>query len=186
MDNKFLRHNDSIHHPSERCEATVKTGQCPYNKINNTNFCPMHGSNSTSIKANGEVRRNYRLGRWKQRVGELADHDSIKSLREEIGILRMVMEELLNKCEDATDLLMTSHRIADVAMKIEKLVVSCDKLEGRMGMLLSKRSVVQLAGEYVQIINNYVTDPDIIEQISEQMITATEKLDVASTSGIDD
>ena len=47
-----------------------------------------------------------------------------------------------------------------------------------MGLLLSKRAVVQLAGQYVQIINNYVTDPEIIDQISMEMIQATKEIDI--------
>jgi hypothetical protein len=179
MDNKFTRwHPDDD--PNERCIQTVKTGQCPYKKDINTDFCPMHGSNKSVIKQQEEVQRNYRLNRWKKRVNELADNDQVKSLREEIGILRVIMEEMLNKCEDATDLLMYSHRIADTAMKIERLVVSCDKLETKMGMLLSKRAVIQLAGDYVQIINTYIEDPNIIESISEEMIDATKRLEVLS------
>jgi hypothetical protein len=180
MDNKFTRHNDSIHHPSERCEGTVETGQCPYNKIEGTKFCSMHGYNKPNDAVVTEIKRNYQLRRFKERVNDLADNDQVKSLREEIGILRMCMEEILNKCEDSTDLLMSSHRIADLAVKIEKLVVSCHKLESGMGMLLSKRAVIQLAGEYVQIINNYITDPEIIESISDKMLIATRKIEVSN------
>jgi hypothetical protein len=178
MDNKFTRYNIDQHHPELRCISTVTNGQCPYLKVPETDHCPMHGSNKGVINNNNEARRNYQLRRWKSRVDEFADNDQIKSLREEIGILRIVMEELVNKCEDSMDLLMSSHRIADVAMKIEKLVVSCDKLENRMGLLLSKRAVIQLAGEYVQIINNHVTDPEKIEQISEEMLTATQRIEM--------
>jgi hypothetical protein len=181
MDNKFTRYNDKLHHPNERCISTVKAGQCPYCKVEGTDNCPMHASNKNVIAHNEEVKRNYQLGRWKQRINGFADNDQIKSLREEIGILRMVMEEIINKCEDSTDLLMASHRISDVAMKIEKLVVSCDKLESRMGQLLSKRAIIQLAGEYVQIINNFVSDPETIEQISEGMLNVTQKLDTISS-----
>lgn len=184
MNNKFTRWKIDIHDPSERCEGTVQTGQCPYIKINNTNFCPMHGYNTSEIVRAENIKRNYRLNRWQERVNSFADSDLIKSLREEIGILRMIMEEILNKCEDATDILMMSQRISDVAMKIEKLVVSCDKLEGRMGMLLSKRAVVQLAGEYVQIISTHVTDPDIIEQISEAMLQATQEVETHADSNL--
>lgn len=175
---KYTRWDDKIHHPSERCESTIKTGQCPWCKENNTNYCVMHGANKGVAAQQEEAKRNYHLREWKKRVGELADNDQIKSLREEIGIMRMCMEEMLNRCLDSTDLLMFSHRIGDMAMKIEKLVVSCDKLEGRMGLLLSKRAVVQLAGQYVQIINNYVTDPETIEQISLEMIQATKEIDI--------
>lgn len=175
MDNKFTRWDDKIHHPKERCEGTVTNGQCPFIKTNNTDRCVMHGANKTSLSQVNEVKRNYRLQRWQTRVSELADSDTIKSLREEIGILRMVMEEILNKCDDSIDLLMASQRISDVAMKIEKLVVSCDKLEGRMGQLISKRAIVQLATEYVQVINNHITDPLIIEAISIELLEATER-----------
>jgi uncharacterized Zn finger protein (UPF0148 family) len=178
MDNKFTRWDVKVHHPIERCDGTVATGQCPYNKINGTNFCPMHGYNSREGVVSEEISRNYRLRRWQKRVNEFADHDQVKSLREEIGILRMTLEEVLLKCEDATDLLMMSQRISDTIMKIEKLVVSCDKLENRMGLLLPKRAVIQLAAEYVQIISDYIEDTDIIEQISQKMLEATDTVQV--------
>lgn len=177
IDNKFIRHNQKLHDPRERCHGTVAAGQCPYNKVENSDYCPMHGGNKGQIAHNEEVTRNYRLMRWQRRVEEFADNDQVKSLREEIGILRMMLEEMLIKCTDTTELLLYSHRISDLAMKIEKLVVSCDKLENRMGLLLSKRAVLQLAGTYVNIINTYISDPDVIEQISEQMMVATMAID---------
>jgi hypothetical protein len=184
IDNKFTRWDDTIHHPNERCDATVAngpcSGQCPYIKVENTNRCPMHGYNSPMQVQQDEVKRTYRLRHWQRRMEEFADDNQIKSLREEIGILRIVMEEILHKCEDSTDLLMMSNRISNIAMQIEKLVVSCDKLEGRMGMLLSKRAVIQLAAQFVEIINTYVDDPEIIEGISENMLKATREIELVS------
>lgn len=182
IDNKFVRHDIKIHEPIERCEGTVKTGQCPYNKYNGSNYCAMHGYNNNETLRKQEITRNYRLQRWKQRINDFADNDQVKSLREEVGILRMMMEEMLNKCTDTTELLLYSHRISDLAMKIEKLVISCDKLENRMGLLLSKRAVLQLAGTYVNIINTHVEDPEVIEQISEKMLIATQQLEVSNES----
>jgi hypothetical protein len=177
IDSKFEKWHIELHHPSMRCEGMVKNGQCPNLKSGDSDYCELHGANKNRIAQNTETQRNYRLARWQQRVGELADNDQIKSLREEIGILRMLMEEMLNKCEDQTDLLLYSHRISDLAMKIERLVVSCDKLESRMGLLLSKRAILQLAGEYTQIITAYVTDPEVIEQIGSRLIEVTDRLD---------
>jgi hypothetical protein len=68
-------------------------------------------------------------------------------------------------------------------MKIEKLVTSCDRMENRMGLLLSKDSVLQLASTYVQIINNYVADPALIEQISDEMVAATEQIEGPTSLG---
>ena len=177
LENKFTRWDVDKHHPNSRCIITVKHGQCPYLKSGEGNYCEQHGANKGRLTKSNEIQRNYRLQRWQQRISDFADNDQIKSLREEVGILRMMMEEMLNKCESTTDLLLYSSRIADVAMKIEKLVVSCDKLENRMGMLLSKRAVLQLAGEYVQIINMHITDPEVMEQIGEKMLEATQRID---------
>lgn len=177
IDNKLTRWNPAIHEARERCEATIATEQCPRLKANGTNHCTAHGANSNIQSQRDDTQRNYRLARWQKRVGEMADNDGIKSLREEIGILRVILEEMMNQCNDNMDLLLYSQRMSELVMKIEKLVTSCDRLEGRMGMLLSKDSVLQLASTYVQIINNYVVDAEVIEQISQEMIEATQKLE---------
>lgn len=174
---KFVKFNKNTHEPSERCEGSLSTGPCVNCKVEGSSYCVTHGANSGLQVKQAEIVRNYRLQRWKQRVGEMADNDSIKSLREEVGILRVILEEMLNQCDDSTDLLLYSQRMSDLVMKIEKLVTSCDKLENRMGLLLSKDSVLQLASVYVQIINNYVQDPEVIEQISEAMVLATEQIE---------
>jgi len=174
VEQKFTRWDEKIHHPSERCEGTSQqTGQCPYLKIVGSNYCPRHGGLLIEAKKRKDNLRNYRLDKWKKRVGEFADSDGIKSLREEIGILRVIMEEMLNRCEDATDLLLYSTRMADLVMKIERLVMSCDKMENKMGQLLSKESVLQLATEFVEIINKHVTDMNVIDVISMEMMQAT-------------
>ena len=176
VESKCVKWNRLKHHLSERCEATLKTQQCTNCKVGGTNYCVLHGANSSLQKVNGAAVRNYRLRRWQRRVGEMADSTSIKSLREEVGILRIILEEMMNQCNDSTDLLLYSQRMSDLVMKIEKLVSSCDRLENKMGLLLSKDSVLQLAATYVQIINNFVVDPEIIEKISEKMVEATEQL----------
>jgi hypothetical protein len=171
--NKFVKWDHKIHAVSERCEGTIVSGQCINVKMPNTNYCPIHGGPKSIQSTDLAAKRTYRLQRWQNRVGEMADNGNIKSLREEVAILRMILEEMLNSCKDSMDLLMYSQRMSDLVIKIEKLVTSCDRLENRMGLLLSKDSVLQLAATYVQIINNYVIDPEVIEKISEEMVSAT-------------
>jgi len=174
VESKFTRWDEKEHHPRMRCEGSSQTeGQCPFLKIEGSNYCIRHGGHNVAVAAKKAATRNYQLTRWKTRVHDLADNDSIKSLREEVGILRMVMETMLNHCEDATDILLYSARLADLTMKIDKLVNSCDKMESKMGLLLSKDSVLQLAGTFVEIINRYVEDPEVIDVISTEMVAAT-------------
>lgn len=170
--------------PRDRCEANSSLGACPYKKVPGSKYCPRHGGNKAIQAQQAETLKNYRLTRWKQRVGEFADNSNIKSLREEVGILRMILEEMLNQCKDSMDLLLYSNKMSDLVMKIEKLVVSCDKLENRMGLLLSKGSVLFLAQQYVEIITDEVPDPDVIERISTRIIEATANVGEPGTQNV--
>ena len=178
IDNKFVRWNQEIHHPKERCEGMATAGQCPFNKIEGSSYCVRHGANKAIIAQKEERLRNYRLAKWKNRVGEFADSPGIKSLRDEIGILRLMLENMLESCNDSMELILYSQRISDLVMKIEKLVVSCDKLENRMGLLLDKKTVLYLAQRYVEIINEYVTEPETIDAISNEMVKATAAIEM--------
>ena len=173
VDNKFVTFNKAIHHPKERCHGMSKNGQCPNCKVEGSDYCYLHGANKSLISADKKAVKNYRLQRWKDRVGELASSQGVKSLREEIGILRLMLEEMLNQCETATDLLLFSAKMSDLVMKIERLVTSCDRLENRMGMLLDKTTILNLAETYVQIITVHVTDEEAIEAISKDIEEAT-------------
>lgn len=174
IESKFERWDEKIHHAKDRCHGASQTfGQCPFLQVEGSEYCKRHGG-AIVLNAQKKQRvRNYQLTRWKARIGDFADNDGIKSLREEVGILRMIMENMLDQCKDSTDLLLYSSRMSDLVMKIEKLVVSCDKMESKMGLLLSRDSVLQLAGEYVAIISEHIPDNAVIDEISMKMVQAT-------------
>lgn len=168
-DNKFERVAPD---DPRRCQATFKLGQCPYKAVDGASNCPMHGGNSTVRAQEAQNKKMYRLAKWKERMSEFADDANVKSLREEIGILRILMEETVNMCQDSQTLLMYSSKISDMAMKLEKLVSSCHRLEASTGMLLDKQAALQLASVIVKIIGEHVTDEDKIDAISSEIITA--------------
>jgi hypothetical protein len=168
QENKFERYDPEIHDPILRCDAVVANGPCPYNKLTGSNYCPMHSAHSLQNKA-GEQIRGYRLAQWKNRVGELADSPDIKNLNEEIGVMRLLLETMVQQCKTSTDLIMYSQRIAGTIASIEKLVCSFDRLETKMGSMLNKTAILQFAGTVVEIITKYVDDPEIIEHISEDI-----------------
>lgn len=156
----------------ERCQGVTGIGQCPYKVSEGSKFCAMHGGNmAAEIKAK-ESLRVYRLAKWSSRVNEIADHDKIKSLREEIGILRVVLEETINMCNDSAELLLYASRISDTVAKIERLVASCHRLEAATGATLDKQQALQLASVMVEIISRYVTDQEAIDSVSNEIVTA--------------
>lgn len=169
VDNKF----DRVEADSPvRCQGKYTHGQCPYRQVPGSTYCPMHGGHGAINAAKAADLRMYRLTKWKDRMSEFADSEQVKGLREEIGILRIVLEETVNKCQDTTDILMASSKIGDLALKIEKLVSSCHRLEASTGMLLDKTAALHLASVIVAIIGKHVTDADAIDLISSEIISA--------------
>lgn len=167
IDNKFERCEAD---DPNRCQATGHD-QCPYKAMPGFKYCPRHNSRSEATEQKRKVSQ-YRLQIWQDRVGEFSEHNDVKSLRDEIGILRMLMENTISKCQDAQDLLMFSGKISETAMKIEKLVSSCNRLEKNMGMMLDKSAALLLAGQIVEIITRHVEDSAVVDEISNDIITA--------------
>lgn len=170
IENKFSRVEDPA--DPRRCQAVHKNGQCLYVAMEHSNFCPMHGGNKAGEALRKNIKRQYDLAKWQNRMEEFADHDQVKSLREEIGLLRVMLETIVQQCKDANQLILWSSKIADLVMKVEKLVVSCNRLEANMGLLLDKSAALHLAGQMVEIIGKHITDPDAIDGISNEIALA--------------
>lgn len=152
-----------------RCQALVANGQCPFRAEEGISLCGMHKARSDMNREENETRL-YRLSKWQGRINQIADHDKVKSLREEIGILRITLEEIMNICTDSATLLIYSSKIADLVTRIEKIVSTCHRLESSTGMLLDKTAALNLAMKVVEIISTYVIDQDVIEKISEDIV----------------
>ena len=161
-----------------RCQATIaKSGQCLNMAAKDeqgrySKYCLAHGGNVDLETQRNESMRNYRLNKFKARIYEKADAPAIKSLRDEIAILRVILEERLNRCTDGMDLIMQSGPISDLVGKIERVVVSCHKLDGSMGQLLDKSAILQFAGEIIDIIGEVVTDSALLEEIGNRIMVA--------------
>lgn len=154
-----------------RCHGIIGgKSQCINKACENSNFCPAHGGNTGAQAAERKALRNYRLNKFHQRIGELGSSDEIISLRDEVGILRLLIEEKLNQCQDTSQLLLISGPLSDLIMKLEKVIVSCNKLESRLGNLLDKTEIINFAQFVVDVISRYVKDDVTLETISKEII----------------
>jgi len=158
-------------HPDDpnRCQAVNANGQCLNKAAENSKFCIVHGGNKAKEADNKKLLRNYRLSKFQARLDEKVDSDSLKSLRDEIGILRILMEETLNKCETEVDIVLAAGTIGDLAVKIEKLVSSCNKIDKQLGQYLDKNQLTQIMMEIVSIIGDYITESKTLIKISERI-----------------
>lgn len=167
MENKFVR-AESPDDP-DRCQAVVANGQCPYKHVPNSLYCPMHGGNRAVQKQEKDNIRNYQIAKYQARLDQFAENPKVKSLREEIALLRMILETTVNKCNDPDDILMFSNKISDLVMKVEKVVTACHRLEQSTGQLLDRSMALNFASQILDIIAKHVQG-DVLDQISNEII----------------
>ena len=165
----------------ERCKGVCASGQCPNKGLRRSDgsvhdFCKVHGGFASEKSEIRDNLRNYQLTKFKARHDRHASSPQIKNLRDEVGILRMMMEEKLNKCADDNDLILQSGAISDLALKIEKVVGSCHKLEGSMNQLLDKQAILQFASEMIAVISNEIKDPLVLDRITAKLMLAIGRL----------
>ena len=130
----------------------------------------MHGGNKQIESQEITSLRNYQLSRFKAKLERHAESPNIKSLRDEVAILRMMLESKLDQCGDVTDLILQSGPISDMVLKIDKVVNSCHKLEGSMGQLIDKTAILQLAQEFIAIVTGTIGDATIEKELKSTMI----------------
>jgi hypothetical protein len=169
VDVKITRITDD--NDPNRCEFVHAKGQCLYVKIPGQRFCPQHGSNSVAASAN-RAHRNYNLARIQGDVDKKMGSPEIKSLREEISILRVMLERQMNGITDDYELIANSAKISDMICKIQGLVTACHKIEVQSGFLMDKNAILQITAIILNVITNRVTDPDIIDILSDEIPTA--------------
>jgi len=141
-----------------------------YKVVEGTNACPRHGGPSHAQNHKVEAANQYRVEVWQRRLNEFGNVNEIKSLRDEIGVLRLLMEETLKRCENAGDLLMFSARIQSIASDIQRLVTACDRLEKSMGEMMDKPTALKFAGTLMEIVSSEVNDSEALERISYRIL----------------
>lgn len=160
----------------ERCQGLNHQGQCTNKAVPGGTFCMAHGGNKQLENQEKEKVRNYRLGQFQARLERMADSSILKSLHEEVGLLRMVLESVINKCEDDIALVTNSHIISDLVIKIEKVVTSTTKLEKSMGQHLDKAAILQFASEVINVITEHISDSTIISKIADGILNVAQRM----------
>lgn len=166
---RFIRVDDN---DPTRCQASTHRGKCNLKAVSEGKYCLIHGGASELKNKEKQNLKNYRLAKFRVRAAELGNSDNLTSLTDEVAILRILIEEMINSCNDASELLLIAGPLADLLMKSEKLVSSCHRLDSRLGNLLSKDKVMQFAQLVVEIISEQIDDEHKLDIISAHILKA--------------
>ncbi len=143
-------------------------GDCRYKPIEGTKFCPRHGGNRALQIKKEQTLYNFRRTTLHQRIIQLAGDPKRHSLKEELGVVRLILEEYVNKCADFTMILRYTGQITGIVDKIRVLVADSLKLDAKLGDLLSKEEMLKIAQELLDAVVDIIDDTDKIEEIADK------------------
>jgi len=164
-----------------RCQHVCGYGQCNYAVVDDDKsqltgkYCAAHLPTYDPTKRKDFQLKRYKLSVYHSRVGELFKNEEFKSLREEIAILRMTLEQLMNQLQTPWDFMVYGNRVESVIEKIGKLTVMGHKLETSLGQVLDKPTLTTFADEVIRILSDEVTDTETLKRISQKIGGAIER-----------
>lgn len=158
-----------------RCQAGTRAGQCVSVAVEGSSFCTLH---SGVDQAPVRVLRQYLLNKAEDqtRLAYFAEHEDVKSLRDEIALTRMLIERRFNMIQSRTDELAACEPLNRLLLTVERLVKTAHTLEQSLGSLLARNSVLRLAQQICQIIVDRLEGVPNYEQLVDTII-----LDILST-----
>ena len=160
-----------------RCQAGTTTGQCMNHVLEGTKFCPAHGGPAILAKQERADLKRFRESKWFNMLSSEADDPgALKSLVGEIAVLKVLQSEVLERCHNSHELVMSQGILSDLVVKTEKLVTSCHKLEKDMKGLLDRETLLRFASEIVEIIVEEVQDPKAQQRVSRLITEAFNKV----------
>lgn len=169
-------------HPEERCTFVIPhIGQCNNKVVDGCDKCLVHGGNKKFDSNQREAVRNYNLARIRAEHQRHADSPIIKSLREEVGLLRLVLEKYINRAQTETDLILIAPQIQSLITDITKTVTQCHKLETSLGSLVDKHTLGTFTMKLIQIISEYLPENKLSE-VADRISVAFEEATSERTS----
>ena len=156
--------------PDKQCQGTAGNGACYYERVEGSDFCAMHGGQSAIRKARKDSMYEFNKTTWLKKLTDdrlpvFSKGKNKYDLSEELGILRICLEETLNKCTDEAQLSRYNQKISKTIEQIQRLIESSLKLDQKLGSLVSKSEMVDIAQKLIEHIQTHVQDPNIIKAI---------------------
>lgn len=154
---------DRLDHPDRCGGVSEKLGQCMFYRTEHSDKCIKHGGAMAEKSHQKQELEHYRLKKYKARIHDFATNPKVLSLRDEIGITRMLLETKLNKWDDDDSLISHSGVILANITAIHKLIIDCKKLESQMGMLMDRNAIQKLCDGILNIMSSYLDEDQMAE-----------------------
>lgn len=152
-----------------RCQHVGAKGQCNLKKMEGSQFCRPHGGPIHEYAQKQKELQNYQIGKYQAILEQKRNSPELKTLNDEVAILRVTLEQRLKMCQTDVDLLTHSQAIADLVSRIERTVVACAKLEDKLGMTFDRARLIEFAQEIVSVLTDELT-PEQLQSVGDKIL----------------
>jgi len=166
----------------ENLNTTIKCAKDNCNKFayksenGESPYCSRHGGNVIDINAKKTAQKAYYRTKWAGRITEKTELSNQKSLAEELGILRLLLEERLNQCADAYELNMEANSISKLALEINQIVSSIHSMDLRVA--ITEENVKAIIDVISIVLTENVKDKELLGVINTGISVGIKKLEL--------
>ena len=128
-------------------------------------YCARHGGNMVDIAGKKRARLNFYKTKWQSKIEQKLVPSDLKNLNEELGVLRMLLEERLDACKDEFDLITESDAISRMVLNINSLVNSIHNMDLKQAITAEQ---IHTIIEVITItLSTYITDKELLQKIND-------------------
>ncbi len=154
----------------DQCQAIAANGnQCTFARVEGAQGCYMHGGHIVAKAAKREALRQYNVSKHRARIAQFSEHEAVFSLRDDIGVMRMLVEATLNQLTDDAALFTHSHKVAHLIKELRETIKQAKALESSLGDLLDRGAIMKVCDSVVAIIAEEIRDQDLVSRIAERV-----------------
>ncbi len=162
-----------------RCQSSTKMGQCPnlaYSPSPDVfvgDKCVMHGGHSAAVRHHTEETKQYKISKYASRIHDFATNPNVKSLREEIALIRILIEERMNAIKPGDDfgIIQAAGPVSELISKLERVIRTSQALEEKSGYVLDRTKVIQMCDQVLTVVIENLLALELPEEKSEALLS---------------
>jgi len=153
-----------------RCKAASCDGQCRNVAEDGDDYCRAHLS--TPPAAPARRMRKYLLVKAEDQalLARYVDDDDLKSLREEIALVRMMIQNTLADAQTNMDRINAYSKVNTYMLTLERVMKTSHALEKSLDQLVSKSTLIRLGKQLCHIILDKLEGVPNYEQLVDALI----------------
>lgn len=157
--------------PTVRCQASKGDHQCIEPVVPGTQYCERCGKSRKALSTESIRQYNLASAEVRAKFEHFLDQPGLRSLREEIALVRILIERLYNRVEgNDTLLLSNAAQLNQLFLTLERLVKTTHQQEQSLGELLTRDQVVALARQFVEIVIDEIAHFEGYEAVADRIV----------------